>query len=47
MMGIVLKLDYLKFITESPKNRRISIATLLGEAIDRISHEKSVSSLFD
>jgi len=30
-----------------PNIRRISIATLLGEAIDRISHEKSVSSLFD
>jgi ribose-phosphate pyrophosphokinase len=27
--------------------RRISIAPLLGDAIDRISHEKSVSSLFD
>jgi ribose-phosphate pyrophosphokinase len=27
--------------------RRISIAPLLGEAIERISHEKSVSSLFD
>ncbi len=30
-----------------PNIRRISIAPLLGEAIDRISHEKSVSSLFD
>jgi ribose-phosphate pyrophosphokinase len=27
--------------------RRISIAPLLGEAIDRIANEKSVSSLFD
>ena len=30
-----------------PNIRRISIAPLLGEAIDRISNEKSVSSLFD
>ncbi len=34
-------------IRKCPNIRRISIATLLGEAIDRISHEKSVSSLFD
>jgi ribose-phosphate pyrophosphokinase len=37
--------------TEDVKNcaniRRISTAQLLGEAIDRISHEASVSSLFD
>ena len=30
-----------------PNIRRTSIAPLLGEAIDRISNEKSVSSLFD
>jgi ribose-phosphate pyrophosphokinase len=30
-----------------PNIRRISIAPLLGEAIDRIANEKSVSSLFD
>ena len=30
-----------------PNIRRLSIAPLLGEAIDRIAHEKSVSSLFD
>ena len=34
-------------VKNCPNIRRISIATLLGEAIDRISHEKSVSSLFD
>jgi ribose-phosphate pyrophosphokinase len=34
-------------ITKCKNIRRISIAPLLGEAIDRISHEKSVSSLFD
>jgi ribose-phosphate pyrophosphokinase len=34
-------------IRKCPNIRRISIAPLLGEAIDRISHEKSVSSLFD
>ena len=27
--------------------RRISIAPLIGEAIKRINHEESVSSLFD
>jgi ribose-phosphate pyrophosphokinase len=32
---------------KAPNIRRISIAPLLGEAIERISHEKSVSSLFD
>jgi ribose-phosphate pyrophosphokinase len=30
-----------------PNIRRISIAPLIGEAIKRISHEESVSSLFD
>jgi ribose-phosphate pyrophosphokinase len=34
-------------IRKAPNIRRISIATLLGEAIDRIANEKSVSSLFD
>jgi ribose-phosphate pyrophosphokinase len=34
-------------IRKCPNIRRISIAPLLGEAIDRIAHEKSVSSLFD
>ncbi len=34
-------------VTNCPNIRRISIAPLLGEAIDRISNEKSVSSLFD
>jgi ribose-phosphate pyrophosphokinase len=34
-------------ITKCKNIRRISIAPLLGEAIERISHEKSVSSLFD
>jgi ribose-phosphate pyrophosphokinase len=30
-----------------PNIRRITIAPLLGDAIERISNEKSVSSLFD
>jgi ribose-phosphate pyrophosphokinase len=34
-------------IRKAPNIRRISIAPLLGEAIDRIANEKSVSSLFD
>ena len=34
-------------ISKCKNIRRISIAPLLGEAIERISHEKSVSSLFD
>ncbi len=34
-------------VTKCPNIRRISIAPLLGEAIERISNEKSVSSLFD
>jgi ribose-phosphate pyrophosphokinase len=34
-------------IRKCPNIRRISIAPLLGEAIDRIANEKSVSSLFD
>ena len=34
-------------IRKCPNIRRISIAPLLGEAIDRISQEKSVSILFD
>jgi ribose-phosphate pyrophosphokinase len=34
-------------IRKCPNIRRISIATLLGDAIDRIANEKSVSSLFD
>ncbi|MEY4878736.1 MAG: hypothetical protein RJB62_204 [Pseudomonadota bacterium] len=34
-------------VTQCPNIRRISIAPLLGDAIERISHEKSVSSLFD
>jgi ribose-phosphate pyrophosphokinase len=34
-------------VTKCPNIRRISIAPLLGEAILRISTEKSVSSLFD
>jgi len=32
---------------KAPNIRRISIAPLLGEAIDRIANEKSVSTLFD
>ncbi len=34
-------------VTNCPNIRRISIAPLLGEAIERISNEKSVSSLFN
>jgi ribose-phosphate pyrophosphokinase len=34
-------------IRKAPNIRRISIAPLLGDAIDRIANEKSVSSLFD
>jgi ribose-phosphate pyrophosphokinase len=34
-------------VTKCANIRRISIAPLLGEAIERISNEKSVSSLFD
>jgi ribose-phosphate pyrophosphokinase len=34
-------------VTKCPNIRRISIAPLLGEAIERINNEKSVSSLFD
>jgi ribose-phosphate pyrophosphokinase len=34
-------------IRKAPNIRRISIAPLLGEAIDRIANEKSVSTLFD
>jgi ribose-phosphate pyrophosphokinase len=34
-------------IRKAPNIRRISIAPLLGEAIDRIANEQSVSSLFD
>jgi len=34
-------------IRKCPNIRRITIAPLLGEAIDRIANEKSVSSLFD
>ncbi len=34
-------------VRQCPNIRRISIAPLLGDAIERISHEKSVSSLFD
>ena len=34
-------------IRKTPNIRRISIAHLLGEALDRIANEKSVSSLFD
>jgi len=34
-------------VTNCANIRRISIAPLLGEAIERISNEKSVSSLFD
>jgi ribose-phosphate pyrophosphokinase len=34
-------------VAKCPNIRRISIAPLLGEAIERISNEKSVSSLFD
>jgi len=34
-------------IAKAKNIRRISIAPLLGEAIDRIANEKSVSSLFD
>jgi ribose-phosphate pyrophosphokinase len=34
-------------VSKCPNIRRISIAPLLGEAISRISNEKSVSSLFD
>ena len=34
-------------VTKCPNILRISIAPLLGEAIERISNEKSLSSLFD
>jgi ribose-phosphate pyrophosphokinase len=34
-------------VAKCPNIRRISIAALLGDAIDRIANEKSVSSLFD
>jgi ribose-phosphate pyrophosphokinase len=34
-------------VSKCSKIRRISIATLIGEAMRRISHEESVSSLFD
>jgi ribose-phosphate pyrophosphokinase len=34
-------------VAKCPNIRRITIAPLLGDAIERISHEKSVSSLFD
>ena len=34
-------------VRKCPNIRRITIAPLLGEAIDRIANEKSVSSLFD
>ncbi len=36
-----------KDMTECPNIRRISIAPLIGEAMRRINHEESVSSLFD
>jgi ribose-phosphate pyrophosphokinase len=36
-----------KDVAKCPNIRRISIAPLLGEAIERISNEKSLSSLFD
>jgi ribose-phosphate pyrophosphokinase len=34
-------------LSRSPNIRRISIAPLIGEAMRRINHEESVSSLFD
>ena len=34
-------------VSKCPKIRRISIAPLIGEAMRRINHEESVSSLFD
>jgi ribose-phosphate pyrophosphokinase len=34
-------------VRAAPKVRVLSVAPLMGEAIDRISHESSVSSLFD
>jgi ribose-phosphate pyrophosphokinase len=34
-------------VAKCPKIRRISIAPLIGEAMRRINHEESVSSLFD
>ena len=36
-----------KEMTECPNIRRVSIAPLIGEAMRRINHEESVSSLFD
>ena len=34
-------------VLKCPNIRRISIAPLIGEAMRRINHEESVSSLFD
>jgi ribose-phosphate pyrophosphokinase len=36
-----------KAVTESKNIRVLSIATLIGEAINRTAAEESVSSLFD
>jgi ribose-phosphate pyrophosphokinase len=40
-------IDATEEVRKCPNIRRITIAPLIGEAIERISQEKSVSSLFD